>query len=121
MPAGRARPLPSPRLARQRRQSPRRSASTGASYSSLSAQDRLDGPTLLEHHRSFEPVSSVAEFTGCTATYDVEAVRRDAACPPDEDDPVVESIELVNTYLSHGMAAVPEEQVVISSITRIAQ
>ena len=34
---------------------------------------------------------------------------------------VVESIELVNTYLSHGMAAVPEEQVVISSITRIAQ
>lgn len=32
---------------------------------------------------------------------------------------VVESIELVNTHLSHGMAAVPTEQVVISSIIRL--
>ncbi|MDG2278217.1 MAG: peptidylprolyl isomerase [Pseudomonadales bacterium] len=32
---------------------------------------------------------------------------------------VVESIELVSTHLSHGMAAVPEELVIISSITLI--
>lgn len=32
---------------------------------------------------------------------------------------VVESIELVDTHLSHGMAAVPMELVVISSITRV--
>ena len=34
---------------------------------------------------------------------------------------VVESIELVNTHLSRGMAAVPEEQVVISSIKRLEE
>ena len=34
---------------------------------------------------------------------------------------VVESIELVNTHLSRGMAAVPEDQVVISSIKRLEE
>jgi peptidyl-prolyl cis-trans isomerase A (cyclophilin A) len=32
---------------------------------------------------------------------------------------VVESIELINTHLSFGMAAVPEEPVIISNITRL--